>query len=170
MIYANHLKNDLFEKSDYALPTKTYAEQESTIINIGGLIKTSPKMINPVSSSAISIWEICEKIYEIKDIEINRIIKFIKEQKRPEYQEDIFTVAKIAESTTDEEEEFDEKYDEAVALVAREQQASISMVQRKLRVGYNRAARMIEVMEKEGVVGRSDGIKPREVYIKEIPA
>ena len=68
------------------------------------------------------------------------------------------------------EEEFDEKYDEAVALVAREQQASISMVQRKLRVGYNRAARMIEVMEKEGVVGRSDGMKPREVYIKEIPA
>jgi len=106
----------------------------------------------------------------VKDIEINRIIKFIKEQKRPEYQEDIFTVAKIAESTTDEEEEFDEKYDEAVALVAREQQASISMVQRKLRVGYNRAARMIEVMEKEGVVGRSDGIKPRTVLIKEIPA
>ena len=44
------------------------------------------------------------------------------------------------------------------------------MVQRKLRVGYNRAARMIEVMEKEGVVGRSDGIKPRAVLIKEIPA
>ncbi len=107
----------------------------------------------------------------VKDIEINRIIKFIKEQKRPDYQEDIFTVAKIAESTADEEEEeFDEKYDEAVALVAREQQASISMVQRKLRVGYNRAARMIEVMEKEGVVGRSDGIKPRAVLIKEIPA
>ncbi len=106
----------------------------------------------------------------VKDIEINRIIKFIKDQKRADYQEDIFVAAKTEESTPNEEEEFDEKYDEAVALVAREQQASISMVQRKLRVGYNRAARMIEVMEKEGVVGRSDGIKPREVYIKEIPA
>ncbi len=106
----------------------------------------------------------------VKDIEINRIIKFIKEQKRPEYREDIFLAPKITESTPDEEEEFDEKYDEAVALVAREQQASISMVQRKLRVGYNRAARMVEVMEKEGVVGRSDGIKPRAVLIKEIPA
>ncbi|MQG20014.1 MAG: 2Fe-2S iron-sulfur cluster binding domain-containing protein [SAR202 cluster bacterium] len=73
IVYANHLKNDLFEKSDYALPTKTYAEQESTIINIGGLIKTSPKMINPVSSSVMSIWEICEKIYAKKDIEINNI-------------------------------------------------------------------------------------------------
>jgi DNA segregation ATPase FtsK/SpoIIIE, S-DNA-T family len=106
----------------------------------------------------------------VKDSEINRIIKLIKEQKRPEYREDIFVAPKITESTSDEEEEFDEKYDEAVALVAREQQASISMVQRKLRVGYNRAARMIEVMEKEGVVGRSDGIKPRAVLIKEIPA
>ncbi len=106
----------------------------------------------------------------VKDIEINRIIKFIKEQKRAEYRDDIFVAPKTQESAPEEEEEFDEKYDEAVALVSREQQASISMVQRKLRVGYNRAARMIEVMEKEGVVGRSDGIKPREVYIKEIPA
>jgi S-DNA-T family DNA segregation ATPase FtsK/SpoIIIE len=106
----------------------------------------------------------------VKDIEIERIIQFIKQQKQPEYKEDIFLVAKTTGSSSDEEEEFDEKYDEAVALVSREQQASISMVQRKLRVGYNRAARMIEVMEKEGVVGRSDGIRPREVYIKEIPA
>ena len=43
-------------------------------------------------------------------------------------------------------------------------QASISMLQRKLRVGYNRAARMIEAMEIDGVVGPSDGVRPREVY------
>ena len=67
------MKNDLFEKSDYALPTKTYAEQDSTIINIGGLIKTSPKMINPVSSSAMSIWEICERFFDNKDIEVDNI-------------------------------------------------------------------------------------------------
>lgn len=52
--------------------------------------------------------------------------------------------------------------------MARERQASISMIQRKLRVGYNRAARMVEVMEREGVVGPSDGIKPRDVYVKPI--
>ena len=55
--------------------------------------------------------------------------------------------------------DFDERYDEAVALVTRTGQASISMVQRHLRIGYNRAARIIETMEKEGVVGPSDGVK-----------
>jgi DNA segregation ATPase FtsK/SpoIIIE, S-DNA-T family len=62
-----------------------------------------------------------------------------------------------------EEEELDEKYDDAVQIVLETRQASISMLQRRLRVGYNRAARMIEVMEHQGIVSASDGIKPREV-------
>lgn len=61
------------------------------------------------------------------------------------------------------EEELDEKYEEAVQMVLETRQPSISMLQRRLRVGYNRAARMIEVMEKQGIVSPSDGIKPREV-------
>jgi len=60
--------------------------------------------------------------------------------------------------------ELDEKYDDAVEVVFKTGQASISMLQRKLRVGYNRAARMIEAMEKEGIVGPSDGVRPRDVY------
>ncbi|MCI5159009.1 MAG: cell division protein FtsK, partial [Candidatus Electrothrix sp. AUS1_2] len=66
----------------------------------------------------------------------------------------------------DGEMEYDEKYDEAVAVVTETGQASISMVQRRLRVGYNRAARMIEMMERDGVVGPSDGVKPREVLAR----
>jgi S-DNA-T family DNA segregation ATPase FtsK/SpoIIIE len=105
----------------------------------------------------------------VSDEEINRILKFIKDQeKKPEYEKDVFEQVVEANNAEEEEEEFDEKYDEAVALVARERQASISMIQRKLRVGYNRAARMVEVMEREGVVGPSDGIKPRDVYVKPI--
>jgi S-DNA-T family DNA segregation ATPase FtsK/SpoIIIE len=61
------------------------------------------------------------------------------------------------------EEELDEKFEEAVQIVLETRQASISMLQRRLRVGYNRAARMIEVMEQHGIVSPSDGIKPREV-------
>jgi len=68
------------------------------------------------------------------------------------------------ETTSDPDtEEYDEKYDAAVDLVTRTGQASISMVQRQLRIGYNRAARIVETMEKEGVVGPSDGVKPRKV-------
>ncbi len=61
------------------------------------------------------------------------------------------------------EEDLDEKYEDAVQIVLETRQASISMLQRRLRVGYNRAARMIEVMEQQGIVSPSDGIKPREV-------
>ena len=105
----------------------------------------------------------------VSDEEINRILKFIKDQeKKPEYEKDVFQQVVEATHAVEEEDEFDEKYDEAVALVARERQASISMIQRKLRVGYNRAARMVEVMEREGVVGPSDGIKPRDVYVNPI--
>jgi len=74
--------------------------------------------------------------------------------------------------TCDKEEEedvVDERYDDAVALVAETRQASISMVQRRLRIGYNRAARIIERMEQEGIVGPSDGTsRPREVFINKL--
>ncbi len=63
-------------------------------------------------------------------------------------------------------EEYDERYDEAVAIVTESGQASISMLQRRLRVGYNRAARMIETMEQEGVIGPADGSKAREVLVR----
>ncbi|MBW2368959.1 MAG: DNA translocase FtsK 4TM domain-containing protein, partial [Deltaproteobacteria bacterium] len=100
----------------------------------------------------------------ISEAEIARIIEFLKTQKKPEYNIDV-TEDQKQEAGQDQETEYDEKYDEAVALVTKTRQASISMVQRHLRIGYNRAARIIEVMEKEGVVGPSDGAKPREVLI-----
>ena len=65
-----------------------------------------------------------------------------------------------------EEADYDERYDDAVALVTQQGQASISMVQRHLRIGYNRAARIIECMEREGIIGPADGAKPREVLVR----
>jgi S-DNA-T family DNA segregation ATPase FtsK/SpoIIIE len=101
----------------------------------------------------------------INEAELARIIDFLKAQKGPEYDE---RVTKAPEKTIDEaaDEDKDEKYDEAVALVTETRQASISMIQRHLRIGYNRAARIIEVMEKEGIVGPADGAKPREVLVR----
>lgn len=104
----------------------------------------------------------------VSDEEIERIVSFIKKQAKPVYEEDIFQAAAIEAKDEEEEEEMDEKYDEAVAIVAKDRQASISYIQRRLRIGYNRAARIIETMEREGVVGPSDGVKPREIYVSPI--
>jgi len=101
----------------------------------------------------------------VSEAEIRRIIGFLKNQQKPIYDEDILK-ARSEDEDKKGEDEYDEKYDEAVALVTETGQASISMIQRRLRVGYNRAARMIEVMERDGVVGPSDGSKPRDVLVK----
>jgi S-DNA-T family DNA segregation ATPase FtsK/SpoIIIE len=101
----------------------------------------------------------------ISEAEITRITEFLKKQKKPEYDERI-TEARSIEPSDSDSTEHDERYDDAVALVTRTRQASISMIQRHLRIGYNRAARIIEVMEKEGVVGPSDGVKPRDVLVR----
>jgi S-DNA-T family DNA segregation ATPase FtsK/SpoIIIE len=104
----------------------------------------------------------------ISEKETERVIAFLKEQGTARYEEAVIEAVEEQEDNGDfiSDEDYDEKYDEAVALVCETGQASISMVQRRLRVGYNRAARMIEIMEKEGIVGPSDGSKPREVLAR----
>jgi len=54
-------------------------------------------------------------------------------------------------------------YDQAVAIVCETRQASVSFIQRRLQIGYNRAARMVEQMEREGIVGPANGVRPREI-------
>ena len=101
----------------------------------------------------------------VSEAEITRLVEAWKAIEQPNYNSSF--LEPINERVDDEDSEYDEKYDEAVALVARTGQASISMLQRRLRVGYNRAARMIEVMERDGVVGPADGVKPREVLVRD---
>jgi S-DNA-T family DNA segregation ATPase FtsK/SpoIIIE len=100
--------------------------------------------------------------------EINRIVEFLKKQGKPSYDSSILEEVKKEKEEVADEDEYDEKYDEAVAFVAETGQASISLIQRRFRIGYNRAARIVEKMEEEGVVGPSDGVKAREVLIKKI--
>jgi len=103
----------------------------------------------------------------VSEAEIKRLVASLQAQPAPVYDPSIFSV-----KTDDpaEPEACDDKYDEAVALVSKVGHASASLMQRHLRIGYNRAARLLEVMEREGVVGPADGSRPREVYIKEILA
>jgi len=102
----------------------------------------------------------------VSEVEILRVVEFWKKQGRPVYDQSILEAKDEAPEA--ESDGYDEMYDQAVAVVTESRQASISMLQRRLRVGYNRAARMIEKMELEGVVGPADGSKPREVYAKKL--
>jgi S-DNA-T family DNA segregation ATPase FtsK/SpoIIIE len=100
----------------------------------------------------------------VSEAEISRLVEAWKAVEQTRYDDGFLTPG--GDRASVEEDDYDEKYDEAIALVTNIGQASISMLQRRLRVGYNRAARMIEMMEKDGIVGPADGIKPREVLIR----
>jgi S-DNA-T family DNA segregation ATPase FtsK/SpoIIIE len=104
----------------------------------------------------------------ISEKETADIVEFWKGQGDSAYDESVMQEIEKEQNGAGVEgdDDFDDRYDEAVALVSEAGQASISMVQRRLRVGYNRAARMIEMMEKEGIVGPADGAKPREVIVR----
>lgn len=99
----------------------------------------------------------------VSEEEIHKIVRHLKKQGAPQYKEDILKNANGAGGEDDEP--VDEMYDKAYDIVVKAQNASISSLQRKLRIGYNRAARIIEYMEKEGVVGPQVGSKGREVLI-----
>ena len=98
----------------------------------------------------------------VSEMEIRRITEFLRKQRKPSYDETVLEYQERAENGEGDAEQ-DEKYEEAVSLVLETRQASISMIQRRLRVGYNRAARMIEMMERQGLVTPTDGTRPREV-------
>ena len=102
----------------------------------------------------------------VTDVEVSRVVACLKAQAKPVYDLDILKPRAEDEESGDKEDELsDEMYDQAVALVAETRQASISMIQRRLRVGYNRAARMVARLERAGIVGAADGAKPREVLV-----
>jgi S-DNA-T family DNA segregation ATPase FtsK/SpoIIIE len=98
----------------------------------------------------------------ISDKEIERITDYIKSQRKPEYIEAILDVHK---KPTFKKFEKDEMYEEAVKMVLETRQASVSMLQRRLGLGYARAARIVDMMEAEGVVGPFQGSKPRDILV-----
>lgn len=106
----------------------------------------------------------------VSENEIRKIADFTKDQRSPVYLSEITSVVSESGSGPGGADSIDdEKYDEAVALVTRLGHASISLIQRHMRIGYNRAARIIETMENEGIIGPSDGTsRPREVLARSL--
>jgi DNA segregation ATPase FtsK/SpoIIIE-like protein len=98
----------------------------------------------------------------VSDSEVNKVTDFLRAQGAPVYEADI---PSDASGISIDPSEYDPFYDEAVAFVIEQGKASTSMVQRQFKIGYNRAARIVEIMETEGVVGPADGAKPREVLV-----
>jgi S-DNA-T family DNA segregation ATPase FtsK/SpoIIIE len=101
----------------------------------------------------------------VNEDEVHDLVAFLKEQGRPVFDEDLVRAAVEAEKNENRGEDEDEMFDQAVEIVATTRNASISYVQRRLKVGYNRAARIIEQMELDGMIGPQVGSKGREVLM-----
>ena len=138
----------------------------ATIINASGaenLLGMGDMLILPPGTSTLT------RVHGpyVDEKEIHAVVEHWKTQGAPVYDPNILKPrAEDVEGAPFDDEGPDELYDQAVAALADMRFISISLLQRKLRVGYNRAARMIERMEREGIVGPADGAKPREVLIR----
>jgi S-DNA-T family DNA segregation ATPase FtsK/SpoIIIE len=105
----------------------------------------------------------------VSEAEIKKVVDHLKAQGKPVFDESILKPRDEEGGGEGEEDDLsDELYDQAIAIVSEMRQVSISMLQRKMRIGYNRSARMIERMEREGLVGAADGAKPRDVLIRPV--
>ncbi len=102
----------------------------------------------------------------ISDHDVEEVVNFIKAQQTADYDDSMLVKddETDAAGSGDPRDGEDEYYAEAVELVTDQQSASVSMLQRRFRIGYNRAARIVDEMEERGVVGPSEGSKPRKVY------
>jgi S-DNA-T family DNA segregation ATPase FtsK/SpoIIIE len=100
----------------------------------------------------------------LSDDEVHRVVEFLKLQAKPVYDMDILKPRdEEGEEGAPAEDFHDDLYDQAIAIVCDTRQASVSYIQRRLQIGYNRAARMVERMERDGIVGPTNGAKPRDV-------
>ena len=99
----------------------------------------------------------------LSDEEVERVVNHCIEQQKASYQEEM-----IPEEPSEMLDEVDDElYDDAVQLITEMQTASVSMLQRRFRIGYTRAARLIDAMELRGIVGPYEGSKPRKVLVSQ---
>jgi S-DNA-T family DNA segregation ATPase FtsK/SpoIIIE len=98
----------------------------------------------------------------VNDKEIANVVDFVKSQSEPVYDEEILKEQAKSSLANGEK---DELYDEAVRIIMESNQASVSILQRRMRLGYTRAARIIDTMEQEGLIGAFEGSKPRRILV-----
>jgi S-DNA-T family DNA segregation ATPase FtsK/SpoIIIE len=104
----------------------------------------------------------------VSESEVAALVAALRAEGAPQFDETLIRLREEAEDKETRGEDVDEMYDRALEIVAETRNASISYIQRRLKVGYNRAARMVEQMENDGVVGPQEGTKPRDVYVRPV--
>lgn len=133
-----------------------------TILDMGGaekLLGRGDMLFMPVGSSKPTRVQGAF----MSDEEVEAIVAYCRGQGDAQYVEDL--VPEIDDTVNNVDEQLDELYDQAVQIVVEGKQASVSLLQRRMRVGYTRAARLIDSLEAHGIVGPYEGSKPREVLI-----
>ncbi|UCF39001.1 MAG: DNA translocase FtsK, partial [Acidobacteriota bacterium] len=103
----------------------------------------------------------------VSEKELHRLVDSLKEQATPQYQEEVLIGEEDSSDSAmiDIGDLEDKLYNEAAQFVVESRKASTSLLQRRFRIGYGRAARLLDMMEHEGIVGPSEGSKPREVLV-----
>ncbi|MFQ5585870.1 MAG: DNA translocase FtsK [Thermodesulfobacteriota bacterium] len=158
------IKSNFPARISFQVPSRT---DSRTILDTGGaetLLGEGDMLFLPPGSSRI------QRIHGpyLSETEIKRVTKFLKRQGKPSYDKAI-AEAKADERPKDEEEhdeEFMRRFDEAVQLASTLEIISTSYLQRRFRIGYNTAARIIDKMEAEGIIGPAQGSRPREVLLR----
>ena len=152
------IKANIPSRIAFAVSSQT---DSRTILDVGGaekLVGRGDMLYLPVGySKPVRI----QGAY-ISDGEVEKLVDFLKQQAKPQFVEGI-TVGDT--KAAEEPEEEDELFPEAARLFIENGQASISLLQRRFRIGYTRAARLIDLMERKGVIGPFEGSKPREVLM-----
>jgi len=137
-----------------------------TILDINGaekLLGNGDMLFSPVGTSK----PIRAQGAFVKEKDIKNIISFLKKHNTDHtYQQELLEIKRDQDTHIESEEE-DELFNEAVSIIIHSKQASISILQRKLRIGYTRAARLIDLMEDRGIVGPYDGRNPRKILVSE---
>lgn len=133
-----------------------------TILDMGGaekLLGRGDMLFMPVGASkAVRVQGAF-----LSDQEVEAVVEFCRSQQEAHYQEEL--VPEVEEADEADEDPVDELFDQAVSIVVEAKHASVSLLQRRLRIGYTRAARLIDQLEAKGVVGPYEGSKPRDVLI-----
>ncbi len=157
------IKNNFASRIAFRVPTKI---DSRIILDSGGAEKLLGKgdmlFIPPSNPRLIRLHGAF-----ISNAEIQRLVHFVSEQADPVYDERITNILDSSNGPSFlEEGERDERYEEAVSLVLSTGQASASYLQRRLKLGYARASRIIDQMEQEGILGPAEGSKPREILVE----